>query len=139
MHVMWDLGWSWGLSAKWALGWFGHISLDWAFFSGLLSVIMIDLILAGDNAVVIAMAVQNLQGKQRKGGIALGAGAAVLLRGICTFFAAQMLKVALLKFVGGALIARIAVKLLVPGHEDESVNETRNSRQAVQLVVIAAL
>src|SRR3990170_2981422 len=77
---MWDLGWIWDLSAKWDLGWFGHISLDWAFFSGLLSVIMIDLILAGDNAVVIAMAVQNLQGKQRKWGIALGAGAAVLLR-----------------------------------------------------------
>jgi len=134
---MWDLGWIWDLSAKWDLGWFGHISLDWAFFSGLLSVIMIDLILAGDNAVVIAMAVQNLQGKQRKWGIALGAGAAVLLRVICTFFAAQMLKVALLKFVGGALIAWIAVKLLVQGHEDENIKEAGNIRQAVKLIVIA--
>src|SRR4030066_2369046 len=137
MHVMWDLGWSWGLSAKWALGWFGHISLDWAFFSGLLSVIMIDLILAGDNAVVIAMAVQNLQGKQRKWGIALGAGAAVLLRGICPFFAAQMLKVALLKFVGGALIAWIAVKLLVQGHGEENIKEAGNVWQAVKMIVIA--
>src|SRR4030065_1850994 len=105
---MWDLGWIWDLSRKWDLRCFGHISLDWAFFSGLLSVIMIDLILAGDNAVVIAMAVQNLQGKQRKWGIALGAGAAVLLRAICTFFAAQRLKVAVLKLVGGGVVARVA-------------------------------
>jgi predicted tellurium resistance membrane protein TerC len=60
----------------WDLGWFGHISFDWAFLSGLLSVIMIDLILAGDNAVVIAMAVRLLPKKQRLWGIILGAGAA---------------------------------------------------------------
>jgi len=134
---MWDIGWLWEISSKWDLGWFGHISLDWVFFSGLLSVIMIDLILAGDNAVVIAMAVQNLKGKQKKWGIILGAGAAVLLRVICTFFAAQMLKVALLKFIGGALIAWIAVKLLVQGHEDEKVSEAGNVWQAVKLIVIA--
>lgn len=134
---MWDFGWLWDISSRWDLGWFGHISLDWVFFSGLLSVIMIDLILAGDNAVVIAMAVQNLHGKQRKWGIILGAGAAVLLRVICTFFAAQMLKVALLKFIGGALIAWIAVKLLVQGHEDEKVSEAGNVWQAVKLIVIA--
>ncbi|MGA6993489.1 MAG: TerC family protein [Candidatus Deferrimicrobiaceae bacterium] len=119
------------------LGWFGHISLDWAFFSGLLSVIMIDLILAGDNAVVIAMAVQNLHGKHRKWGIILGAGAAVVLRVVCTFFAAQMLKVMLLKFVGGALIAWIAVKLLVQGHEDKKVKDAANIWQAVKLIVVA--
>jgi len=134
---MWDVGWLWEISSKWDLGWFGHISLDWVFFSGLLSVIMIDLILAGDNAVVIAMAVQKLHGKQRKWGIILGAGAAVILRVICTFFAAQMLKVALLKFIGGALIAWIAVKLLVQGHEDEKISEAGNIWQAVKLIVIA--
>ena len=42
---MWDIGWLWEISSKWDLGWFGYISLDWAFLSGLLSVIMIDLIL----------------------------------------------------------------------------------------------
>ncbi len=134
---MWDAGWFWHIASRWDLGWFGHISLDWTFFSGLLSVIMIDLILAGDNAVVIAMAVQNLHGKQRKWGIVLGAGAAVLLRVVCTFFAAQMLKIALLKFVGGALIAWIAVKLLVQGHEDEQVKHAGNIWQAVKLIVIA--
>jgi YjbE family integral membrane protein len=134
---MGDLGWLWDLSSMWDLGWFGHISLDWAFFSGLLSVIMIDLILAGDNAVVIAMAVQSLQGKQRTWGIVLGAGAAVMLRVVCTFFAAQMLKVALLKFIGGALIAWIAVKLLVQGAEEKKVGEAGNVWQAVKLIVVA--
>jgi YjbE family integral membrane protein len=134
---MWDFGWLWEISSKWDLGWAGHISLDWMFFSGLLSVIMIDLILAGDNAVVIAMAVQNLKGRQRTWGIVLGAGAAVMLRVVCTFFAAQMLKVALLKFLGGALIAWIAVKLLVQGHEDEKIKEAGNIWQAVKLIVVA--
>ena len=134
---MWDIGWLWEISSKWDLGWFGHISLDWAFFSGLLSVIVIDLILAGDNAVVIAMAVQSLKGRQRTWGIILGAGAAVVLRVVCTFFAAQMLKVALLKFVGGALIAWIAVKLLVQGNKDEKVEEAGNVWQVVKLIVVA--
>jgi YjbE family integral membrane protein len=134
---MWDFGWIWEISSKWDLGWFGHISFDWAFLSGLLSVIMIDLILAGDNAVVIAMAVQKLHGKQRKWGIILGAGAAVMLRVVCTFFAAQMLKIALLKFLGGALIAWIAVKLLVEGAEEKKIGAAGNIWQAVRLIVVA--
>ena len=132
-----DLAWFLDLSSRFDLGWFGHISFDWAFFSGLLSVVMIDLILAGDNAVVIAMAVQNLPRQRRKWGIILGAGAAVLLRVVCTFFAAQMLKISLLKFIGGALIAWIAVKLLVQGHEEEKVEDASNLWQAVKLIVIA--
>jgi YjbE family integral membrane protein len=116
----------------WDLGWFGHISFDWAFLSGLLSVIMIDLILAGDNAVVIAMAVRLLPKKQR-----LGAGAAVMLRVVCTFFAAQLLTVALLKFLGGALIAWIAVKLLVEGAEEKKIGEAGTLWQAVRLIVVA--
>ncbi len=121
----------------WDLGWFGSISFDLKFLSALLSVIIIDLILAGDNAVVIAMAVQNLHRKQRKWGIVLGSVAAVLLRVICTFFAAQMLKISFLKFVGGALIAWIAVKLLVQGAEEEKVGEAGNLLQAIRLIVVA--
>jgi YjbE family integral membrane protein len=60
-----------------------------------------------------------------------------MLRVVCTFFAAQMLKVALLKFLGGALIAWIAVKLLVQGHEDEKIKEAGNIWQAVKLIVVA--
>jgi len=121
----------------WDLGWFGHISFDWAFLSGLLSIIMIDLILAGDNAVVIAMAVRMLPKQQRFWGIVLGASAAVLLRVACTFFAAQLLKVSLLKFAGGALIAWIAVKLLVEGAEEKQIGEAGTLWQAVRLIVVA--
>ncbi|MBF8259728.1 MAG: integral membrane protein, YjbE family [Actinobacteria bacterium] len=102
-----------------------------------MSVILIDLVLAGDNAVVIALAVRNLSGKQRRWGIILGAGAAVLLRVACTFFAAQMLRIMFLKFIGGALIAWIAVKLLTQGHEEENVSEASNLIQAIKLIVIA--
>jgi len=118
-------------------GWLGWISFDYTFLSALLSVILIDLVLAGDNAVVIALAVRNLPGKQRTWGIILGAGAAVLLRVVCTLFVAQMLRIPLLKFIGGALIAWIAVKLLTQGHEEEKVDHAANLRQAIKLIVIA--
>ena len=61
-------------------GWLGQIAFTWEFFAAVMSIILIDLVLAGDNAVVIAMAVRNLPGKQRLWGIALGAGAAVVVR-----------------------------------------------------------
>ncbi|MEW6719427.1 MAG: TerC family protein [Thermodesulfobacteriota bacterium] len=121
------------------LGILGWISFDWTFISALLSIIMIDLVLAGDNAVVIAMAVRNLPSKQRKWGIILGAGAAVLLRVVCTAFVAQMLRIPLLKFVGGALIAWIAVKLLTQGHQEEKTGEANNLYEAIKLIVIADL
>jgi YjbE family integral membrane protein len=116
------------------LGW---ISFDYTFLSALLSIILIDLVLAGDNAVVIALAVRNLPGKTRTWGIILGAGAAVMLRVVCTMFVAQMLMIPLLKFVGGALIAWIAVKLLTQEHEDEKVDQAKNLMQAIKLIVIA--
>jgi YjbE family integral membrane protein len=124
-------------STRYDFGWFGWISFDYTFLSALLSVILIDLVLAGDNAVVIALAVRNLPGKTKTWGIILGAGAAVLLRIICTMFVAQMLMIPLLKFIGGALIAWIAVKLLTQEHEDEKVDQAKNLIQAVKLIVIA--
>jgi len=124
-------------SVRHDFGWFGWISFDYAFLSALLSIILIDLVLAGDNAVVIALAVRNLPPKQKKWGIILGAGAAVLLRVVCTMFVAQMLMIPLLKFVGGALIAWIAVKLLTQEHEDEKVDQAKNLIQAIKLIVIA--
>jgi YjbE family integral membrane protein len=112
--------------------------LDWAFVSGLLSIVIIDLILAGDNAVVIAMAVRSLPKEQRRKGILFGSGAAVLLRVILTFFVSQMLQVNYLKLIGGALILWIAVKLFVEGAPEETLErEATSIAQAIKIIVIA--
>lgn len=101
------------------LGIFGSITLDAKFFSALLSIVIIDIILAGDNAVVIAMAVRSLPPEQRKKGILFGSGAAVLLRVVLTFFVAQMLRISFIKLVGGILIIWIAIKLFMEGAHDQ--------------------
>ena len=120
------------------LGILGHIEFTWQFLFGLLSIVLIDLILAGDNAVVIAMAVRNLPRKDRKKGIILGAGAAVVLRVVLTFFAAQLLQIKFIKFIGGALIIWIAVKLFVSGGDGkEAKKEAQTIWQAMWLIVIA--
>ncbi|MCL5022574.1 MAG: TerC family protein [Nitrospirae bacterium] len=121
------------------LGWFGYISFDLAFLSALFSIILINLILSGDNAVVIALAVRSLEKKQRKWGIILGSGAAVLLRVVLTFFAAKLLMVPYLKLLGGALIAWIAVKLFTEGASDEKVQEASNIMQAIKIICVADL
>ena len=103
------------------LGVFGTITFDLKFLSALLSIVIIDLILAGDNAVVIAMAVRSLPSEQRKKGIFFGAGAAVLLRVVATFFVAQLLQINYLKIIGGLLILWIAVKLFIEGAPEDNV------------------
>jgi YjbE family integral membrane protein len=122
------------------LGILGQIHFTWDFFVGFLTIVLIDLILAGDNAVVIAMAVRSLPRKQRMRGIAFGAGAAVILRVILTFFAAQLLQIQFIKFIGGAVIVWIAVKLFVEGAPDEEVKkEAKTLMQAVWVIIIADL
>ncbi len=120
------------------LGLLGQVTFNWDFVVGFLSIILIDLILAGDNAVVIAMAVRSLPRKQRLKGIAFGAAAAVILRVILTFFAAQLLQVQFVKFIGGGLIVWIAIKLFVEGTPDEEVRkEAKTLWQAVWVIIIA--
>ena len=120
------------------LGALGRISFDWDFLSALFSIIIIDLILAGDNAVVIAMAVRSLHRDQRRRGIIFGAGAAVLLRVVLTFFVSQMLRINFIKLVGGILILWIAVKLFVEGAPEEAMEkEAKTIMQAIRIIVIA--
>jgi len=120
------------------LGTFGHISFDLAFLSALFSIVIIDLILAGDNAVVIAMAVRSLPHEQRKKGILFGAAAAVLLRVVLTFFVAQLLILSYVKLVGGLLILWIAVKLFIEGApEDDHERKATTILQAIKVIVIA--
>jgi len=117
---------------------FGHISFDLAFLSALFSIVIIDLILAGDNAVVIAMAVRSLPQEQRQKGILFGAAAAVLLRVVLTFFVAQLLNMSYVKLAGGILILWIAVKLFVEGApEDDHERKATTIWQAIKVIVIA--
>jgi len=112
--------------------------LSWDFFVAILSIIFIDLILAGDNAVVIAMAVRGLPLAEKKKGIILGAGAAVILRIVLTFFVAKLLTFSLIKFFGGLLLLWIAVRLaLEEAHENRHYKEGRTLKQAVATIMIA--
>jgi YjbE family integral membrane protein len=120
------------------LGTFGSIHFNLRFLTDLLSIVLIDLILAGDNAVVIAMAVRSLPKEQRTKGIFLGAGAAVLLRVIVTFFVAQLLQISYVKLIGGAVILWIGVKLFVEGAPgEEAEREAASLIQAIKTIVIA--
>lgn len=116
----------------------GSISFDASFISALLSIIIIDLVLAGDNAVVIAMAVRSLPHDQRRKGILFGAGAAVLLRVVLTFFVAQLLILSYVKLAGGILILWVALKLFIEGAPDEEgERKAATIWQAIRIIVIA--
>jgi YjbE family integral membrane protein len=93
--------------------------------------------LAGDNAVVIAMAVRSLSRKSRKWGIILGSGIAVVLRVVLTFFVAQLLEVPFIKLAGGIFIAWIGVKLFVEGVPERPDQEAKTLFQAMWLIVVA--
>jgi YjbE family integral membrane protein len=109
------------------------------FCIGFISIIFINIILSGDNAVVIAMAVRSLSKKQRMQGIVLGTAIAVVLRIILTFFAAKLLEISFLKFSGGVLITWIAVKLFIEGSPDENQKEVTTLGKAVVTILIADL
>ena len=85
-----------------------------AFWVGLAKIIGVNVILSGDNAVVIALAARSLPARQQRQAVFWGAGAAVVLRVILTIFAAALLTLPWLKIVGSLLLFWIGVKLLVP-------------------------
>jgi YjbE family integral membrane protein len=122
------------------LGIAGQIQFSWDFVTSFLSIILINLILSGDNAVVIAMAVRSLRRKQRMRVIAFGAGLAVILRVILTFFAAQLLQIQFIKFIGGAVIIWIAIQLFIEATpEDEVKKEDKTLWQAIWVILVADL
>jgi YjbE family integral membrane protein len=108
------------------------------FVLAVLSIILIDLVLAGDNAVVIALAVKSLPRQKRLVGVSFGAGFAVILRIVLTFFVAQLLAINYIKFIGGLLIFWIAVKLLIQDVEaDEGGKEATTMLSAIWIIVVA--
>ena len=110
-----------------------------AFWVAVGQIIWINILLSGDNAVVIALACRSLPPRQRFWGILLGAGAAVLLRIFFTVIIAQIMGIPFLKLVGGVLLLWIAVKLIVPSdeHGEDSVKAGDTLLRAVWLVTVA--
>ena len=110
-----------------------------AFWLAALQIIWINVLLSGDNAVVIALACRSLPAKQRMWGLILGAGAAVVLRIFFTVIIAQLMGLPFLKLVGGLALLWIAVKLIVPEEEagGDQVAAGENLWRAVRIVVIA--
>src|SRR5260370_37040828 len=109
--------------------WLAMVSSGWsemgqtAFWVALLKIMWINVLLAGDNAVVIAMACRGLPHRQRLWGMILGAGVAVVLRIVFTGVVASLMLLPWLKIVGGLALFYIAAKLLVPEDPDESETE----------------
>jgi YjbE family integral membrane protein len=101
-------------------------------------IIWINVLLSGDNALVIALACRGLTPRHRRWGMILGAGAAVVLRIVFTGIVVTLLELPYLKLVGGLALIVIAAKLLVPEQEDEDgVESASHLWAAVQIVVVA--
>jgi len=110
-----------------------------AFWIGLGKIIWVNLLLSGDNAVVIALAARSLPPRQQKTAVFWGAGAAVILRIILTIFAVALLTLPWLKIVGGLLLLWIGVKLLVPEDGGDDIASSDNLLQAIKTILIADL
>lgn len=114
--------------------------MAWHFILSCLTIIAIDVLLAGDNAVVIAMAARTIPKEQRKVAIAAGAGMAVILRVAITFLAAQMLELKFVRLVGGVVILWIAVKLFLDAAPEAAAEvKTGSFWKAIRFIVIADL
>jgi len=112
------------------------------FWMDVFKIIVIDLLLSGDNAVVIALACRNLPVSQRKMGILYGVTGAIGLRVVLTFFAVNVLALPYLKLVGGLLLLWIGVKLILPdedAHGEIGIKAERNLWGAVKTIIIADL
>ena len=117
-----------------------HELLTSQFWLGLGAIIWVNIILSGDNAVVIALAARSLPPHQQRQAVIWGAGAAVVLRIILTIVAVELLKLSFLKLIGGVLLFWIAVKLLVPEEDgDEGVKSSSNMLGAIKTILIADL
>ena len=109
-----------------------------AFWVAVGKIIWINVLLSGDNALVIALACRGLVARQRLWGMILGAGVAVVLRIVFTGIVATLMALPYLKLIGGLALVRIAAKLLVPEEEDEEgVQSASHLWAAVQIVVVA--
>jgi YjbE family integral membrane protein len=112
------------------------------FWVDVIKIIVIDLLLSGDNAVVIALACRNLPLSQRKKGILFGVIGAIGLRVVLTFFAVNLLALPYLKVVGAFLLLWIGIKLILPdeeGHGEDGIKAAGHLWGAVKTIILADL
>ncbi len=114
---------------------------DPAFWVALLQIIGVNIVLSGDNAVVIALAARSLPTRQQKQAVLWGSGAAVVMRIILTIAAVELLRLPYLKLVGAALLLWIGVQLLLPENEGGDGPATANAGMiaAIRTILIADL
>lgn len=113
--------------------------MDAGLLGGVLSVVAIDLVLSGDNAVVIALATLCLSEKDRKKGIFWGTFGAVTLRILLATVAIMLLKLPFVQAVGGILLTLIAINLLKDEHGNENIKTAGSLREAIQTIIFADL
>ncbi len=109
------------------------------FWIAVLQIVLIDILLSGDNAVVIALACRNLPEHQRRLGIFWGVGGAIALRITLTFFAVSLLSIPYLKIIGAILLLWIGVKLVQPQQEEggHEIKAAGNLIGAIRTIIIA--
>ena len=112
---------------------------DPLFWTALLKIIGVNIVLSGDNAVVIALASRSLPPKQQKLAIFWGSAAAIVLRIILTLFAVALLALPWLKLIGSVLLLWIGVKLLLPEAEEENIDASDNLASAIKTILVADL
>jgi YjbE family integral membrane protein len=108
-----------------------------SYFLPTLQIIWINILLSGDNAVVIALACRSLPDHQRNKAVLAGALAAVGLRVIFTVVATEMLGLPWVKLIGGLLLFYIAIKLMIPEDEDPEIAAHNSLWKAIQTIAIA--
>jgi len=110
------------------------------FWIALMQIIGVNIVLSGDNAVVIALAARSLPAAQQKRAVAWGSGAAVVMRIVLTIVAVELLRLPYLKLVGAALLFWIAVQLLIPEEEEEeSETSSTSMASAIKTILLADL
>jgi YjbE family integral membrane protein len=110
-----------------------------AFWQALGAIMWVNLLLSGDNAVVIALAARSLPAKQQKLAVFWGSAAAIIMRVVLTIFAVALLQLPWLKLIGGVLLLWIGVKLIVPEESGDDIQSSDNLFQAVKTILIADL
>jgi YjbE family integral membrane protein len=110
-----------------------------AFWLGLLKIIGVNVILSGDNAVVIALAARSLPAKQQKQAVIWGSLAAIVMRVLLTIFAVALLTLPWLKLIGSLLLFWIGVKLLVPEDDEDDIQASDQLIAAIKTILIADL